>query len=157
MDVQATRVGRKLLTVFEQRHHVRLKPDTCVSLFELARKNWTEEDDERMLRSLLKDCNVGVSLSLTACSYECCRNGINDNVLALVVYLAERGVVHSKRVSSFDEPAPKRRRVVKLGEEDASNEESLLYLDFEYEVDMFSQRESPESQAVSHEWLAREE
>lgn len=157
MDVQATRVGRKLLAVFEQRHHVRLKPDTCVSLFELARKNWTEEDDERMVRSLLKDCNVGVSLSLTACSYECCRNGINDNVLALVVFLAERGVARSKRVSSFDEPAPKRRRVVKLGEEDASNEESLLYLDFEYEVGVFSQRESPESQDLTPEWLAREE
>jgi hypothetical protein len=78
-------------------------------------------------------------------------------VLALVVFLAERGVARSKRVSSFDEPAPKRRRVVKLGEEDASNEESLLYLDFEYEVGVFSQRESPESQDLTPEWLAREE
>jgi hypothetical protein len=138
---------------FGQRHHVRLKPDTCVSLFELARKNWTEEDDNRVVISLLKDCNVGASLSLTECAHGCCRNGSNDNVLALLLSIAEQGVAHSKRVSSSDEPAPK-RRVVNLGDDDASNEESLLYLDFDYGVELFSQ---PESQAISHEWLAREE
>ena len=48
LDVSAVRIGRMLLSLFEQRHHVRLTPATCVAMFELASSVWSERDRTRI-------------------------------------------------------------------------------------------------------------
>lgn len=153
IDLSAVRIGRMFLSLFEQRHHVRLTPTTCVSMFELASSAWSERDRSRVVWCIRYNCHVEQYLKLTTCEGECCVNGVNENVLALILFLIDhkgKVIVHGKRscteilkVKRADDAA------------DCARKKSLCGLAeyAEHELDLFSQRE--EARLRPHAWLTR--
>lgn len=154
-DLPASRVGAKFLAVFKQRHHLRLKANTCVAIFEIARQQWSESERERVTVAILRDCQIGLCMSVTECEFGCCRHGINSNILALMVYLGEAGYTKSKKRNAVK--PPKSPRPVKI-DEDARADESLFDIDFEYDTDTLVHRENGSNRTfAAHNWLAPEE
>ena len=145
LDVSAVRIGRMLLSLFEQRHHVRLTPTTCVAMFELASSVWSERNRTRIVWCIHYHCHVEQYLKLNVCSEKCCANGVNENVLALILFLVD----HKERVSC----QAKRD----ADAEDCAREKSMrgLLEHAERELDLFSQRER-EGRLRPHAWVTRE-
>ena len=99
-DLPAARVGTKFLGVCRQRHDIRLAAKTCVFIFQLARDQWSDEESRRVTLAILRECGIESALSMTKCDFGCCRCGINENVLALMVYLGENGLRGRKRAGA---------------------------------------------------------
>ena len=99
-DLPAVRVGSNFLGVCRQRHDIRLASKTCVVMFKLATDQWSDEESQRVTLAILRECRIDSVLYMSECDFGCCRCGINENVLAILIYLCESGLSGRKRAVS---------------------------------------------------------
>jgi hypothetical protein len=79
----------------EHRHFFRLSPETCLQMFQQLELIWTPEQYRRIVRCVLRDCDIGRLLAQHECIYGCCKCGVNVNILAFMKYIGEDALVSS--------------------------------------------------------------